>query len=855
MSSTMTTFPRMRLFLLVALCLAGCADDRPETLLASAREYLARHDSRAAVIQIKNALQKSPDSPEARFLLAKALLESGDAAGAELEARKAIELQFSAEQAVPLLARALLAQGKTGKVIDELAKASPTGAEGRADRLTVLAMAYGAQGDLPAAEKALAQALEAQPDYGPAMLVQSRLKAAIRDYPGALARVEEVLAKAPDNEEAWKLKGDILGAQGQAEPSLAAYRKALEARPDLVPIHVAIVSSLLREARLEDAGRQWEALNQIAPKDSQTRYLEVLLTFRKGDYEAAHNLVQHLLAAAPDNPSVLQLAGAVEYQRRSWQQAQTHLSRALDAAPDLPLARRLLIAAYLQGGQAGKALAALQPVLDKIDGDAQMLSLAGQVLVQNDDISRAEKYLSKAAALDPDDAGKRTSLALVQMAKGQVDAALGELERIAAADRGTTADLALIATLMKTGAFDKALQAIAALEKKQPGQPLPHDLRGRTLFALGQVEAARQSFERALTANPAYFPAVAGLARLDMAAGRQEEAGKRFEQLLGSDPKNLQALMALADLRRHSGGKPEEVAALLTQAVAAAPHDPEPRLALIDHYLQSRDAAHAIAAAQEAASALPDRPEILNALGIAQQAGKDFNQALATYGKLVNLERTSARPYVRMADIHLAAGNREEAVNSLRKALELAPSAALAMRLHGLLQQQEEADAGRFAAAWLKEHPKDVGFLQYLGNRAIERQDYASAARHYRVVLESQPDNAAALNNLAWVAGRQNSPQAIEYAEKANRLAPNQPALMDTLAMLLLDKGDTRRALELLQRAVELAPGTPLIRLNLAKALIRAGNKAAARKELEELSRLGGKFPGQAEVAQLMSQV
>jgi Flp pilus assembly protein TadD len=177
------------------------------------------------------------------------------------------------------------------------------------------------------------------------------------------------------------------------------------------------------------------------------------------------------------------------------------------------------------------------------------------------------------------------------------------------------------------------------------------------------------------------------------------------------------------------------------------------------------------------------------------------------------------------------------------------------MKLHAALAQQGGAEADRFAATWLREHPRDVGFHSYMGDRATARKDYDTAARHYRAVAESQPDNAVALNNLAWAAGRLKHPQALEYAEKAYRLTPNQPAVMDTLAVLLLEKGDTRRAVELLLKAVELAPGAPEIRLNLAKALIQAGNRSAARKELEELSRLGEKFPGQAEIAQLMRQV
>lgn len=855
----MTPVPWMRpaalSALLTALVLTGCKDEPPEVLIASAREHLGKHDIRTAVIQAKNALQKKPDLPEARFLLARGLLESGDAAGAELEARKSVELGYPAEEALPLLAKTLLAQGKAGKAMEELAGAAPTRAESRAEVQTVLATAHGIQGNIPAAEKALSRAFEAQADYGPAILVQSRLKAAARDYTGALAGLETLLARESANEEAWQLKGDILGAQGQGDAALAAYRKALEARPDLVPVQVAVVSALIQQGKLEEAGVQLEALGKLAAKSPETRYLEVLLAFRQGRNDAAHELVQSLLQMAPDSPKVLQLAGSVEYQRRAWQLAQTHLSRALDLAPDLALARRLLIAAYLQDGQAGKALNALQPVSSRLDDDPQMLALAGQVYLQNGDIRKAEQYFSKATALDPKDTGKRTALALARLAKGQTDAAMGELEHIAATDPGTVADLALISSLLQRNELDKALQAIAVLEKKQPGQPLAHDLRGRALSIKGDASGARRSFELALAANPAYFPAVAGLARLDMAAGQPEEARKRFEQLLAANPRNSQVLLALADLRRQTGAKPQEVAALLNKAVVAAPEETAPRLFLIDHYLRNDDAPHAIAAAQEAASSLPDRPEILNALGLAQQAGKDFHQALATYGRWIALERSSPQPHLRMADVHLAAGNRDEALRSLRKALELAPATPVAIRLHGALLQQDGAEAERFAAAWIRDHPKDAGFLYYLGDRALVRKDYEAASRHYRAVLESQPDNAAVLNNLAWAAGQLKSPLAVQYAERANRLAPNQPAMMDTLAMLIVEKGEGRRALELLRRAVELAPNAPQIRLNLAKALIRTGDRTAARKELEQLNRLGGKFDGQAEIAQLLSQV
>src|SRR6185295_8304994 len=70
--------------------LVGCAKQDATAFLTSANAYMAKGDYKAAIIEIKNALQREPDNGDARLLLATSLLESGDAAGAEAEVRKAI---------------------------------------------------------------------------------------------------------------------------------------------------------------------------------------------------------------------------------------------------------------------------------------------------------------------------------------------------------------------------------------------------------------------------------------------------------------------------------------------------------------------------------------------------------------------------------------------------------------------------------------------------------------------------------------------------------------------------------------------------------------------------------------------
>lgn len=63
---------------------------------------------------------------------------------------------------------------------------------------------------------------------------------------------------------------------------------------------------------------------------------------------------------------------------------------------------------------------------------------------------------------------------------------------------------------------------------------------------------------------------------------------------------------------------------------------------------------------------------------------------------------------------------------------------------------------------------------------------------------------------------------------------------------------DYARAMGLFKKALELAPQASLIRLNYAKALIKAGQNSEAKRELDQLAKLGDKFPAQAEVAQLL---
>lgn len=909
------------LTLAVTLVLAGCGGSDPQKMVASARDYMAKNDTPAAIIQLKNALQEKPDLAEARFLLGKALLNRGDVPGSEIELQKARDLGYPAEEVTPLLVRSRIAQGQFKKVTDEFGKVQLTTPEANAELKTMLAVAWRQQNNEQGFETSLREALQAKPDHAPALIEQARMQAAKADFDAALTTLETVIAKDPKNADALKFRGDIeLHGKRDPEGALASYRASTEAQPNFAEGHASLVRLLLGQGKNDEAATELDKLAKFAAGRPQTLYLQSQLAFQRRDFKGAQTQIQQLLKISPDLPIGLELAGAIEYQLGGMVQAENLLSKALQSAPGLNVARRFLVLTYLRTGQVDRAVGALPADLENSALDPAMLSVAGQVYLVKGEFERAQQLFVRASQLDPNDPAKRTSVAISQLMLGKADTAFNSLQEIASSDDGVVADLALINAHMQRREVDKALTAIDAFQKKRANDPLPLQLRGRALLLRNDLPGARKAFTQAQTLNPDYFAATAALAALDLVENKSADALKRLDDVLKRDPKNFQALLVQAEIMGRSGGSPDEVAKKIQQAVDAAPSEKMPRLMLVEQFLRRNDAKSALSAAQNAAVAQPEVPDIVDALGRAQTAAGEYNQAMSTFGKLDGLLPNSPLPSLRRSMVNIASGDKPQAIQNLRKALEVkpdlleaqrglarltldakqpaealtisrtvqkqrpkegvgyimegdvhaagknwdqsadalraglkaAPGPELAIKLHNALALGgKPAEADRFAADWLKGNPKDAAVPLYLGDRAIATNKLAEAQRLYDRVIAMQPRNAVALNNQAWVSGQLGRADAMALAERANEAAPNQPAFMDTLAMLLSAKGDNARAVDLQKKAVALQPTAPLFKLNLAKIHIKAGDKEAARALLTELSALGDKFAGQAEVDKL----
>ncbi|MDD5297784.1 MAG: PEP-CTERM system TPR-repeat protein PrsT [Rhodocyclaceae bacterium] len=907
--------------LLLASLLAGCGSNNPETMIASAKDFIGKHDNKSAIIQLKNALQKTPDNAEARFLLGATEFAAGDLPSAESELRRAMTLHYAPDMVVPVLAQVMQGLGEFKKIIDEFGATQLTSPEAKASLGATLGGAYLGLNNQEEAKKRFDAALALQPNQPVARLGNARLQAMGGDLPAALATVDGVLGTSPNMSDAQFLKADILLALKRLDEAAKLYDQVIAGQPDNVRAHYSRIMLSVNQNKLDEAATQVEAMKKALPQHPQTHYTAAVLALKREDLQKAREEIQIAVKSSKNYLPGMLLAGEIEFRLNSLSMAQDYLQKVLAQAPGSVLARRLLIATYLRSGQASQALETLKPLVAAAPDDSTVQMLAGEVYLGNNNLAEAEKYFSKASSQDAKSSYARTRLGQVKFAEGDVQAGFHELE--AAANMETAnyqPDILLVIAHLRRNEADQALAALAKLDKKLPNSPIPANLRAGAMFMKGDVAGARKNLEHALQISPTYFPAALTLARLDAQDKNWDSARKRFETILEKDPKNVQALLALSQVRSSMGAKAAEVEEPLTRAVAANPTNGSARIALIRYHLAAKNNDKAVSAAQDAQLAVPEDPEILDALGMAQLSSGQVNEAITTFSKLANLRPQAPQPQLRLAGIYLRQKQNELALGALRKALVLKPDlveaqsgmvalttlmgrqreaigiakdvqrqrpkepvgymleadvfgsekkwaeAATALRqginishapnlvvaLATVLQQDgKSGEADKVLSDWVRGNPKEVFVRTYLAEKSLNAKQYEQAAKQYREILAIEPKNPSVLNNLAWVAGQIKDPRAIEYAEQANTLAPNTPAILDTLAMLVIGKGDLQKGLGLLRQALALSPDAGAIRLNLVKALSQAGQKDAAKKEIEPLLKLDDKNPLKAEALTL----
>ena len=708
----------------------------------------------------------------------------------------------------------------------------------------------------------------------------------------ALKLLSSIADADPHATEARILQGRILLGRGQYSEAETILLHARDQLPPATAVpHRAMLWTYLAEAQLaqgkvDSADKTQQILAREMPELAAGQLLSARVHLARGDYTTGIAELQRLLAAAPDFVQARMMLGAALLSQGNLQQAENQLAQVVDRAPDNIEARKLLARVRLQLDRPDAALRVLTPALEEEGSDPQLYSLAGAAQLRSGNSEEALTILEKNVRLHPADEAPRLDLASAYVSARRYAEALEVLK--GAPGRATPRRAALI--VVATAAQQGQPQARAELERLIAEQPDNAELLYLAAMYFGsqrEFERARVYLGRVLEAAPENGPALRGLASVEFAAGNLQGAEQALRRALKSEPKSPDLHLALGrlylsrnDLTQAraemdaavtaSGGRAdvENSAGLLLlenqrfdEALArfrrAATLDPNNVLYWLN-VGRAQLALNQPAPARESLDkALSIRPgwipaESLLVLLDLRSSGPDA--ALKRAQELRSRQPDAAVAIVLEGDVRMVMKDYATAAKAYEDAERIRPDAALAVKTHEAMRlgglDRPEAPLIR----WLALRPEDSRVRAVLGQYYLQTGRSQRAVAELETVSRQAPNNAVALNNLAWLYYTQGDSRAEETAQRAHELAPTNAAIADTYGWILLGNKQTARALELLEKAAAGAPDNPEIRYHYGAALAAAGRRAEARTALSQAVEARQTFAQRAEAEKLLTQ-
>ena len=663
--------------------------------------------------------------------------------------------------------------------------------------------------------------------------------------------------------EAQLVSGDLEAARATAQSLLA--RSDKHPLPNYLMARVELQSGNSAEA-LDYAQR----VLAVAPKNLQARILAGAASLAMGNAAQAQGFLASAVTEYPQSVAARQLLAQAQLQLGESEEAIDLLSPALDAMGDNERLAALMGAAQIRAGRADEAIEMFRKRLAADpENNTLKLNLANALLSAQRPAEAAE-VLGDLSGTDADKLPGDIMLLTAQLRSGDFAAASEQAGRIAALGQENPPLLGLLgSSYAAVGKMDEARRYFKEFLALQPDSVPALRGLGRIEIADDNVEGAKQYFASALTVSPDDPSVLLDLAAIAEREGDQEEMQRLAIRAAdapdsGIRPKLLVAQMKVREGDMAGGSEYAE------RALQESPGNPDALNILGLVALSENNPAIAQSRFEEAVKSRADSGTLYFNLARAQhmsgatkQAKENLNRSVqlapeallpsAAYAELALREGDTAgaasaianlqefhpeQPATRQlqAELDLAEGNVQEAAAAFQAVLEETGSRRALLGLYGA-KKRLEGDSGGIAVLnkWLADNPDDAGVRLLLAQDRAASGQVSDAMSEYEAIVDANPDNAVALNNLAWMYAEQGDPRAVEYAERAVALLPESGNVADTLGWALYKSGEHERAAEVLRDAVEKTPDDPTIRYHLALALHAQGDDAEATKLLRKV--------------------
>ena len=336
--------------------------ENPFAELALGELSLASKQFKDAQIHLKRALKLNPAQSEAHAAMAQVALALGDKEAARHHAEAARKASKHTEMDDPLWW--------------EVVKVGVT-----AKRYAERGTRYMEIGDFKNAVTELAVAASSKPkdaeiwfNYGIVLLHTNRYGKAQKALEHALFIIDEndleggMSPKTPTEIAFLEIHsnynlGYVYERLGDRVKAIAAYKRAIELKPDFANAHSGLGVLYAKTGRIREGVALCKKATQLAPDNIEVQRSLATVYWQAKLYNNAAEVYDNIVRLDPDDKGALHQLGVIYMGKRMYPEAMAKFKRVLEIQPNDPLAHGAMGTVYLKLGNRPAAIAEFQTVL------------------------------------------------------------------------------------------------------------------------------------------------------------------------------------------------------------------------------------------------------------------------------------------------------------------------------------------------------------------------------------------------------------------------------------------------------------------------------------------------------------
>lgn len=768
---------------------------------SQALAQLAEGDFWDADSLVAEALELQPNDLEVRLAEARILGASGDIGGALAVVEQVLDTDLDNPVAWSLKAELLRLQERLPEALialDTTIELNPESVDERSKRALVNLQLEEMDAMRVDADWLLLNA----PKHPMSQYVQGILLFQDGDYPGSIAALEQAVSMEPR----YPLVPFYLSTahiqEGRRDAAVKVAQRLVHLHPGYAPGRKMLASIYLQAGDLDEIQTLLQPVLDSDPGDTQALNLMANALLLEGKTDQALELLTRLQQLNPESAEANFRLGAGLLLAGENEAATQQLAKALAINPQYQQADILLVLRLLEEEDFDGAITAAQAYSQRNPTRVTPFNLLGKAYLARQQTEEAVTAFNRALTLEPGDPAANQALADIALQSGD-DALARKHYRAILEHRANYLPALLRLAVMEAREGDEA-ELVAQLNhamKAHPEALEPRLMLGRYYLWKNELASIPPLFS-ALTELQQQSPEVLHLIALaQLADQRHTDAKSTLEQLVQLKPDTALAHHLLGTAAAGSGD------------LGTARDEFQRALAIDKNYV----------------------PTLVSLARLAWADGDTalFDQYLQSLSTLA----AGAPDVLRLrAAANWRIGDQEQAIELAALAQAGAPGTDTTLELAGYqFMAGNRTEAMRIVENWVAQQPGDIRARKALASQLTHAGNIDQAIKQYRAVLELEPGNTEALNNLAWHLRTSDPQQAIEYARRAVLIEPNVPGLLDTLAVIEHLAGDNVQAQRHIKLAVEASPDDPILLYHQAQIEAALGQRNVAIKILEKV--------------------